>query len=58
MISKTNGLFNFYVSKKSDNNILLQTCEKCDPLIKVVINETESSFRTYSAVGLFQTPRL
>ena len=53
-----NGFFKFSMLKKSDNYILLQTCEKCDLLIEVVINETESAFRTYSTAGLFQAPRL
>lgn len=52
-------LFSMLLLKKSDNHILLQTCEKCDLLIEVVvINETESAFRAHSAVGLFQAPRL
>ena len=52
------GSLNSQCWKKSDNYILLQTCEKCDLLIEVVINETESAFRTYSTAGLFQAPRL
>ena len=54
-----NEPFLFSMLKKSDNHILLQTFEKCDLLIEVVvINETETAFRAHSAAGLFQAPRL